>query len=274
MGDSTRIVISGVSGRMGGVLTRLIKATEGFTIEGGLVSEKSQYKGRDIGELANIREIGMSASTDLSIIEDADAVIDFSAPDATIQLLEAAQETKTAFVIGTTGFSANQEEIIRKAAYHSPIVKSENMSVALNILAKLTQILADQLPDDWDIEILEKHHSHKKDAPSGTSLLLGEAAAEGRNIELPAPKTDRSGARKKGEIGFASLRLGGIICEHDVMFADENERLVLAHTVGTRDVFARGALNAAYWVRNRPAQGIYGMDDVLDIKDFQKKFIQ
>ncbi|MBE8221023.1 MAG: 4-hydroxy-tetrahydrodipicolinate reductase, partial [Alphaproteobacteria bacterium] len=175
-------------------------------------------------------------------------------------------KTQTPLVIGTTGFTAAQEAQINAAAQSLAIVKAGNMSLGINMLARLVEQAAQDLPDSWDIEIFEMHHSDKKDAPSGTALFLGEAAAEGRHIELPTPIIDRSGGRTKGEIGFSVARGGSVIGEHEVIFAGAGERLVLAHAAQDRTIFARGALTAASWLLGKPA-GLYSLQDVLDTKN-------
>lgn len=276
MGQNVKIAITGAGGRMGRTLTRLIAETEGLTLSGGIEAEGSPHLGTDLGTLAGLAApLGVKVTDDaLSVIKDADALIDFSVPAATLEFAALAAQARIVHVIGTTGFKDEDLAKIEAAARHATIIKAGNMSLGVNLLAALARQAAKALGPDWDIEILEMHHRHKVDAPSGTALLLGEAAAEGRGIEL-GTHSERgrdgiTGARKEGTIGFASLRGGSVVGEHDVIFAAENERIVLRHVAEDRSIFARGALKAAQWGLGTGGQsrgpGLFDMADVLGIE--------
>ncbi|HCX67593.1 4-hydroxy-tetrahydrodipicolinate reductase [Parvibaculum sp.] len=276
MGQNVKIAITGAGGRMGRTLTRLIAETEGLTLSGGIEAEGSPHLGTDLGTLAGLAApLGVKVTDDaLSVIKDADALIDFSVPAATLEFAALAAQARIVHVIGTTGFKDEDLAKIEAAARHATIIKAGNMSLGVNLLAALARQAAKALGPDWDIEILEMHHRHKVDAPSGTALLLGEAAAEGRGIEL-GTHSERgrdgiTGARKEGTIGFASLRGGSVVGEHDVIFAAENERIVLRHVAEDRSIFARGALKAAQWGLGTGGKsrgpGLFDMADVLGIE--------
>jgi 4-hydroxy-tetrahydrodipicolinate reductase len=200
----------------------------------------------------------------------ADAIIDFTVPAATVRLAALAAETRLAHIIGTTGMSVAEDAIVAEAAKNTVVMKSGNMSLGVNLLAVMTRKVAQALGEEFDIEILEMHHNKKIDAPSGTALLLGEAAAEGRKIDLKARsergRDGHTGARRTGAIGFASLRGGNVAGEHSVIFAGADERIELTHKATDRMIFARGALKAAQWTRGRKP-GLYSMLDVLGLKD-------
>ncbi|MFN4353868.1 4-hydroxy-tetrahydrodipicolinate reductase [Parvibaculum sp.] len=275
MAQDIRIAVTGAGGRMGATLIRLIAGTDGLTVAGGLEAEGSPHLGKDLGLLAGLAApLGIAATSDaLAVIKDADALIDFSVPSASVEFAALAAQARIVHVIGTTGFSEDEEARIAAAARHATIIKAGNMSLGVNLLAALVRQAAKALSDDWDIEIVEMHHRHKVDAPSGTALLLGEAAAEGRGISLK-DNSERgrdgiTGARKKGAIGFASLRGGSVVGEHDVIFAAENERIVLRHIAEDRGIFARGALKAAQWGQGANGQkrgpGLFNMADVLGL---------
>jgi len=276
MGHNVKIAITGAGGRMGRTLTRLIAETEGLTLSGGIEAEGSPHLGADLGTLAGLAApLGVEVTDDaLSVIKDADALIDFSVPDATLEFAALAAQARIVHVIGTTGFKDEDLAKIEAAARHATIIKAGNMSLGVNLLAALARQAAKALGPDWDIEILEMHHRYKVDAPSGTALLLGEAAAEGRGIEL-GTHSERgrdgiTGTREQGAIGFASLRGGSVVGEHDVIFAAENERIVLRHVAEDRSIFARGALKAAQWGQGTNGQsrgpGLFDMADVLGIE--------
>lgn len=271
MAADTRIVVTGAGGRMGRTLIRLIHETEGLVLAGGLEGEASPHLGADLGTLAGLVEpLGLAATSDaLSLIKDADALIDFSVPAATLELAALTAQARIVHVIGTTGFTAEDEEKIKAAARHATIVKAGNMSLGVNLLAALVRQAAKALDDTWDIEIVEMHHRHKVDAPSGTALLLGEAAAEGRGVNLgnvsARGRDGLTGARQTGDIGFASLRGGSVVGDHNVIFATEHERITLGHVAEDRGIFARGALKAAQWGQGK-GPGLFSMADVLGIK--------
>ncbi|AXK82229.1 4-hydroxy-tetrahydrodipicolinate reductase [Pseudolabrys taiwanensis] len=267
-----RLIVAGAGGRMGRTLVKAIADTPGLTLAGALEDARSPLLGWDAGTLAGLGENGIKLTGDAgALLTQADAVIDFTIPAATLALVEQAAKAGKVHVIGTTGISAADEEKIAAAAKTATIVKSGNMSLGVNLLAALTKRVARTLDQTFDIEILEMHHNQKIDAPSGTALLLGHAAADGRGIDL-AKRSVRSrdghtGARKAGDIGFATLRGGTVVGEHTVMFAGPAERIELVHKAEDRMIFARGALHAAQWARNQKP-GLYSMLDVLGLKDF------
>lgn len=271
MAQDIKIAVTGAGGRMGVTLIRLIAETDGVTLAGGLEAQGSPHIGADLGTLAGLaKPLGLAATADaLSVIKDADALIDFSTPAASVSFVALAAQARIVHVIGTTGFSNTEEERLKAAARHATIVKAGNMSLGVNLLAALVRQAAAALGADWDIEIVEMHHRHKVDAPSGTALLLGEAAAEGRNIPLKE-NSERgrdgvTGPRARGAIGFAALRGGSVVGDHDVIFATEHERIKLSHIAEDRGIFARGALKAAQWGQGK-GPGLFNMADVLGIK--------
>jgi 4-hydroxy-tetrahydrodipicolinate reductase len=266
-----RLVVAGAGGRMGRTLIRAIAETKGATLAGALEPKGSPFAGRDSGELAGLGPNGIAISGDAaSAIGEADAVVDFTIPKATVELAALAAAAGCAHVIGTTGLSPDDEAVVRSAAARSVIVQSGNMSLGVNLLAALVKRVAKTLGDDYDIEIVEMHHNKKIDAPSGTALLLGRAAADGRGVDLAShqvmARQGNTGARKAGDIGFASLRGGTVVGEHTVIFAGPAERIELAHKAEDRMIFARGAVAAALWTRGRKP-GLYSMMDVLGLKD-------
>jgi len=225
-----------------------------------------------IGALAGLGDNGIKLTADAApLIEHADGIIDFTVPAATVALAALAAKSGKVHVIGTTGLSAADEGKIKDAAKTAAIVQSGNMSLGVNLLLALTKRVARTLDANFDVEILEMHHNKKVDAPSGTALMLGRAAAEGRGVELGkhsvASREGHTGARKAGDIGFATLRGGSVVGEHHVIFAGPAERLELAHKAEDRMIFARGALHAALWARGQKP-GLYSMMDVLGLGDF------
>ena len=266
-----QIGIIGAAGRMGIVLARQIAATKGCAIAGGTERPGSPALGRDLGEVAGLGALGVAISDDpLPLFAGADVVLDFTAPAASARHAEIAAQAKCPLIVGTTGLEAAHLEAIGRASRHTPIVQSGNMSLGVNVLAGLTRRLARLLDEDFDIEIVEMHHRMKVDAPSGTALLLGEAAAAGRGVAL-ADQAVRgrdgiTGARQRGQIGFAALRGGNVVGDHTVIFAADNERIELTHKAGDRALFARGAVHAAMWTRGKPP-GLYSMADVLGLGD-------
>jgi 4-hydroxy-tetrahydrodipicolinate reductase len=254
---------------MGQTLTRVLAETEGCVIAGGLEAKGSPCVGRDIGEFAGLAPAGIAITDDpMSLFASVDAVLDFTSPKATTIFAGLAAQARIVHVIGTTGFTPDDEAKIAAAARHATIVKAGNMSLGVNLLASLTKQVAKALGPEFDIEILEMHHRHKRDAPSGTSLLLGNAAAEGRGISL-AEKGVRTrdgdvGPRREGDIGFAALRGGDVVGEHKVIFAGPGERIELSHIATDRGIFARGAVRAALWGRGR-GPGLFSMADVLGL---------
>jgi len=260
-------IVAGASGRMGQVVIRQLAGEPDFTLIGALESGTSSSLGADSGERAGIGMNGIGVSNDpLPLVAKADAIIDFSTPEASVALAALAAQARIVHIIGTTGFSGSDEERIRAAARHATIVKSGNMSLGVTLLAALVKEAAKALPD-FDVEIVEMHHRMKKDAPSGTALLLGAAAAEGRNTSpanAAARHDSKSGPRKEGTIGFASLRGGTVVGDHSVILAGASERLVLSHIAEDRAIFARGAIAAARWGQGKKP-GLYAMADVLGL---------
>jgi 4-hydroxy-tetrahydrodipicolinate reductase len=266
-----KIAIAGAAGRMGRTLTRIASETSGIEIAGGLESSGSPQVGSDMGELAGIGKLRVKVSSDPArLLAQVDAIIDFTVPEATVALGEIAAQRRLVHVIGTTGLSAEDEGKIRDAARKARIIKSGNMSVGVNLLAALVEKIARTLPSDFDIEIMEMHHRHKVDAPSGTALLLGQAAAAGRNVELKEKairgRDGQTGARPHGHIGFGSLRGGSVVGEHSVIFAGPSERIELVHRAESRDIFAHGAMRAALWAEDKQP-GLYSMADVIGLAD-------
>jgi 4-hydroxy-tetrahydrodipicolinate reductase len=264
-----RLIVNGCAGRMGRTLIRLIRADPALDLAGGLEAKDSAALGQDLGVLAGGEKLGINASDDaLALMAAADGVIDFTTPAASVELAGLAAQARSVHIIGTTGFDAAQEEAIAAAARHARIVKSGNMSLGVNVLAGLVKQAAAQLGDDWDIEILDMHHRHKVDAPSGTALLLGAAAADGRGVDLDDRReSGRDGIgepRATGAIGFAALRGGSVVGDHEVILAGENEQIRLVHRAEDRDIFARGALKAAQWAHDK-SEGLYTMQNVLGL---------
>jgi 4-hydroxy-tetrahydrodipicolinate reductase len=208
-------------------------------------------------------------SDPLALLTRVDGIIDFTVPAATLALVELSAQARIVHVIGTTGIDATGEARIKAAARHARIVKSGNMSLGVNLLAAMVKRVAAALGEDFDIEIAEMHHRHKIDAPSGTALLLGKAAAEGRGITLEQrsvrSRDGHTGARPVGDIGFATLRGGSVVGDHTVMFAGPSERIELSHKAESRDIFARGAVRAALWAMDQKP-GLYSMNDVLGLE--------
>ncbi len=257
----------GAAGRMGRELVRTIAATDGCLVAGGTEPKGSKAIGEDVGQLAGLSPLGIKITDDaLSVIANCDAIVDFTVPAATVENAGLAANARIVHVIGTTGLGEKHEAAIKAAARHATIVKSGNMSLGVNLLAALTKKVAAALDEDFDIEVLEMHHRHKVDAPSGTALMLGQAAADGRKIALGdrsvRSRDGQTGARGRGDIGFATLRGGNVVGEHSVIFAAEGERIVLSHLATDRGIFARGAIKAALWGRGK-GPGLYSMTDVL-----------
>jgi len=265
-----RLIVTGAAGRMGRMVIKTVHETSGLKLVGALERSGSAALGQDAGSVAGLAApLGVAITDDpLSLMMGADGIVDFSSPAASVELAALAAQARIAHVIGTTGLASEDLAALAAAARHAPIVRSGNMSLGVNLLAGLARAAAKALGAEFDIEIVEMHHRMKVDAPSGTALMLGEAAAEGRGIELAAHsargRDGITGARKIGDIGFAALRGGTVIGEHSVIFAGEGERIVLSHHAEDRSLFARGALKAALWARNRKP-GLYSMADVLGL---------
>src|SRR5690348_5017713 len=266
-----RLVVAGAGGRMGRTLVKAIADSKGFALACALEDARSPLIGWDAGTLAGTPENGVKLSGDAGpLLAAADGIIDFTAPVASVAFAALAAKAGKVHVIGTTGLSAAEEAHIAQAAKSAVIVKSGNMSLGVNLLAALVKRVAKTLDSTFDIEILEIHHNQKVDAPSGTALLLGRAAADGRGIALDKravrSREGHTGARKAGDIGFAALRGGTVVGEHSVIFAGPAERVELTHKAEDRMIFARGALHAARWARTQKP-GRYSMMDVLGLKD-------
>ena len=266
-----RVVIAGAGGRMGRTLIHAVAASKGFTLAGAVDAPNSTIIGRDAGELAGLGPNGVKVVGDATpLLGSADALVEFTIAAATRAFAELTAKAGIVHVIGTTGHSAEEDAIIGKAAQRATIVKSGNMSLGVNLLAALVKRVAKTLNDDYDIEIVEMHHNKKIDAPSGTALMLGRAAAAGRGVDLGRRavrgRDGLTGARRAGDIGFASLRGGTVIGEHSAIFAGPAERVELTHRAEDRIIFARGALHAASWARGKKP-GLYSMADVLGLAD-------
>lgn len=267
--NAMKLVVTGASGRMGRSVIRALSETDGLVLAGALEHEGSPHLGKDAGELAGVGALGVAISADsLPLIADADGIVDFSLPQATVAYAGYAAQARIAHVIGTTGCSSEDDAAIAAAARHATIVKSGNMSLGVNLLSVLVEQAAKSLPAEFDIEVLEMHHRHKVDAPSGTALLLGEAAAAGRDIALAdnsvRSRDGHTGPRREGTIGFATLRGGSVVGEHSVYLSGPSETLILTHKAEDRAIFANGALKAALWARGRKP-GLYSMRDVLGL---------
>ncbi|MGE3529136.1 MAG: 4-hydroxy-tetrahydrodipicolinate reductase [Methyloceanibacter sp.] len=264
-----KLAVLGAAGRMGQALTRVIAETPGCVVAGAIEAKGSPHVGRDVGEVAGLPPLGVAITDDpLPVFAHVDGVLDFTSPASTVAFAALSAQGRIVHVIGTTGFSAADEAKIEAAARHATIVKAGNMSQGVNLLAVLAARVAEALGPEFDIEILEMHHRHKRDAPSGTSLLLGRAVAEARDVSLKErgvwTRDGDVGPRREGDIGFAALRGGDVVGEHRVIFAGPGERIELAHIATDRGIFARGAVKAALWARGREP-GLYAMTDVLGL---------
>ena len=268
--DAMRLVVVGAAGRMGRTLVQMIDAMPGAVLQAAIEREGSPALGQDAGQLAGLAPSGIVITSDTAAaLAGADGIIDFSTPATSARLAGLAADAGIVHVIGTTGCSAEDDAAIAEAAEGAVIVKSGNMSLGVNLLASMVEMAARALPEEaFDIEILEMHHRHKVDAPSGTALLLGTAAASGRLVDLGEAsvrvRDGHTGPRAPGTIGFATLRGGSVIGEHSVVFAGEGERIEFVHRAEDRSIFARGALRAALWARGQ-APGLYSMRDVLGL---------
>jgi 4-hydroxy-tetrahydrodipicolinate reductase len=261
--------VVGAAGRMGQMLVRTMAETEGARLTAALERPGSPALGRDAGELVGLKPSGVIIGDDAdALFQAADAVLEFSAPAASVEHAALAARHGKIHVIGTTGLAAGDETSLREAAQRTPIVYAPNMSVVVTIMMALVERAASILGPDYDIEIVEMHHRHKVDAPSGTAIGLGKAAAAGRGVALDSvaqwSREGHTGARRSGDIGFATLRGGDVVGDHTVVFAGEKERLEIGHRCTGREIFARGAVRAALWARDK-GPGLYGMRDVLGL---------
>lgn len=269
MSETPGIVVTGASGRMGQMLINTIRESDAAHLVGALERAGHDWVGADVGVAMGGSELGVKVTDDpLEAFAKAQAVIDFTAPAATVEFAGLAAQARAVHVIGTTGMDESHLAAIKAAARHATIIRAGNMSLGVNLLVQLTRKVAAALDEDFDIEVIEAHHNMKVDAPSGTALMLGEAAAEGRGVDLAdvrdSGRDGITGARKRGDIGFSAIRGGDIVGEHDVMFAAPGERIVLRHLATDRRIFSRGALKAALWGQGKDP-GEYDMLDVLGL---------
>ncbi|MDR6631883.1 4-hydroxy-tetrahydrodipicolinate reductase [Phyllobacterium sp. 1468] len=265
-----KLAVVGAAGRMGQTLIRVIHATPAAILAGAIERPGSPHIGADAGELAGVGILGVPITDNaVAAFASVEGVLDFTTPAASVAFAGLASQARIVHVIGTTGCTNDDDAKIAAAARHAVVIKSGNMSLGVNLLAVLVKQAARALgADDFDIEILEMHHKHKVDAPSGTALLLGEAAADGRDIGLGQHsvrvRDGHTGARENGTIGFAALRGGSVVGDHSVILAGQGERITLSHHAEDRTIFARGAVKAALWGRGRKP-GLYSMSDVLGL---------
>ena len=267
-----RLIVAGAGGRMGRALVRVISETPGAVVTGALEAPGSELLGKDAGVLAGLPANGVTLSADLwSLSANADGILDFTVPGATIANVAIAAERGLVHIIGTTGLSPSDMAVIKSVTSRAVVVQSGNMSLGINLLAALVKRVAQSLDESFDIEIVEMHHKAKIDAPSGTAFLLGEAAAAGRGVDLHTRsargRDGHTGSRRSGDIGFASLRGGSVTGDHSVIFAGAMERIELTHRAEDRTMFAQGAVKAALWAHGRKP-GFYTMADVLGLTDF------
>jgi 4-hydroxy-tetrahydrodipicolinate reductase len=270
MTDRPGLVVMGASGRMGRMLTQVIAASDAVRLVGAVERHGHDWIGQDLGEAQGGSPMGVAVTDDpLEAVASAQGVIDFTAPEPTLEIAGLCAQARAVHVIGTTGFTDAQIDALEPAARHCPQIRAGNMSLGVNLLVELTRQVAAALDEAFDIEIVEAHHNLKVDAPSGTALMLGEAAARGRGVSLPQVaergRDGMTGPRRAGQIGFAAVRGGDIVGEHDVLFAGAGERVVLRHVATDRAIFARGALRAALWGLDK-APGQYDMRDVLGLR--------
>lgn len=264
-----RLVVVGAGGRMGRMLVRAVAQSEGCTLSGAIERAGADVLGQDAGVLAGLPPLGVPVTDDpLAAFAATDGVLDFTAPAATLFYAELAAQARIVHVVGTTGLGEDDLAALRAAAFHARIVRSGNMSLGVNLVAELVRRVAASLGEEFDIEIAEMHHRHKVDAPSGTALLLGEAAASGRGVDLAAVRVStrdgHTGPRRPGDIGFATLRGGSVVGDHSVVFAGPSERITISHHAEDRALFASGAVKAALWAHPKPP-GLYTMTDVLGL---------
>ena len=268
---TTRIAVNGAAGRMGRCLIQAVAQTEGLTLSAAIARVESSLLGSDAGELAGVGKLGVEITSDFeAAIAKSDVIVDFTLPEVTMELIPHCIESQFRIVIGTTGFGDEQKSLIEQAGEQVAIVLAPNMSVGVNLSLKLLDIAARVLGDDADIEIIEAHHRHKVDAPSGTALRMGEVVADalGRDLKTCAiyGREGRTGERDPKTIGFATVRAGDIVGDHTVMFAAEGERVEITHRASSRMTFALGAMRASTWLMSHN-QGLFDMQDVLSLRD-------
>lgn len=266
-----RVAVIGAAGRMGKTLIEAIDQTDGVELTAAIERPESSLVGSDAGELAGIGRNSVQVQDSLQkVLGDFDVLIDFTHPNTTLVNLELCREAGKAMVIGTTGFTDEQKQLLLAAAADIPIVFAPNFSVGVNLCLKLLDMAARVMGDEADIEIIEAHHRHKVDAPSGTALRMGEVVADalGRDLSKVAVygREGQTGARDRQTIGFATVRAGDVVGDHTVLFASEGERVEITHKASSRMTFAKGAVRSALWLDGR-APGLYDMQDVLSLKD-------
>jgi len=265
-----RIIVAGASGRMGRMLIRAVHEAEGARLVGATEHPDNSFVGNDAGELAGVGALGVAIAADVGTCAEADVLIDFTSPVATLANAEFVAEHGMSMVIGTTGFSADQLAELKNRLSDSAAVMAANYSVGVNLALNLIRQAAAVLGEDYDAEIFEAHHRHKVDAPSGTALAMGQALAAGRGVDLEQvavySREGITGERQSGAIGFSVVRGGNIVGEHKAMFIANEERIEINHTASDRMVFSRGAVRAAGWLLGQPA-GLYDMQDVLGLKN-------
>ncbi|WP_261843516.1 4-hydroxy-tetrahydrodipicolinate reductase [Aliamphritea ceti] len=264
-----RVAVAGAAGRMGKANIQAVEAADGMQLGAAIVSPKSSLIGADAGELAGVGKLGVALSGSLgNVINDFDVLIDFTSPQVTLANMALCAEHGKRIVIGTTGLTPEERAELDSYADKMPVVFASNMSVGVNLSFKLLAMAAKVLGDDYDVEIIEAHHHHKVDSPSGTALSMGEAVAGalGRDLRECAVygREGQVGARTQKEIGFATVRAGDVVGDHTVLFANEGERLEITHKASSRLTFAKGAVRAVSWL-NEQSEGVYSMQDVLDL---------
>jgi 4-hydroxy-tetrahydrodipicolinate reductase len=267
----TRIAITGAAGRMGRSLIQAAQQADGMQVTVALEHPDSSLLGSDAGELAGIGRLGVVVGSEIrAVLDDFDVLIDFTRPEPTLANLDACRTAGLRMVIGTTGFSAQQKERIVEAASDIAVVLAPNMSIGVNLCLKLLDVAARVLGDTVDIEVIEAHHRHKVDAPSGTALRMGEVVADalGRDLKECAVygREGHTGERARNTIGFETIRAGDIVGDHTVLFAGDGERIEITHKASSRMTFANGAVRAAGWLMAHDA-GLYDMQDVLGLGD-------
>ena len=266
----TRVAVMGAAGRMGKTLIEALSQTEGASLTAAIERPESSLLGADAGELAGVGKLGVAVSGDLrAVTDDFDVLIDFTHPTTTLVNLQICRAAGKSMVIGTTGFSDAEKGELAAAAADISIVFAPNFSVGVNLCLKLLDMAARVMGEDADIEVIEAHHRHKVDAPSGTALRMGEVVADalGRDLGKVAVygREGQTGARERETIGFATVRAGDVVGDHTVLFATEGERVEITHKASSRMTFARGAVRSCLWLQGKSA-GLYDMQDVLSLK--------
>lgn len=271
MGQAVRIAVMGCNGRMGRTILEAIQDSNGVAVVGAAIERpECNFLGADVGELAGLGSLGVNIVSSLAeVVDDFDVIVDFTTIEATLQHLEFAVANNKKIVIGTTGFSDEQKQLIHAAGNTTGVVFAPNMSVGVNVMFKLLEMAAKVMGDYTDIEIIEGHHRHKVDSPSGTALGMGEVIADtlGRDLKKVAVygREGYTGERDRETIGFATIRAGDLVGEHTAMFADIGERIEITHKASSRMTFAKGAVRASAWVFAQD-KGLFTMQDVLGLK--------